>query len=549
MTNDTVLSHSPQTKQVAKELKNSKAIGFQILGVTAFLSLGFLLDGNMGGNEIDVLPLSKQYADPSWMPGDWYLNQLPSYRWLFFLLFGGLVVKWGFLITSILGRLLCYALIASGLVAISRKLGLNFLLLLLAVGLFLYVDDHQGVVAREWLVGGFEPKSIAYGLVLLGIGSMLTKRDRLMAFLLGLATSFHVLVGGWAFLAGLGWLLLRRTTALKNIRYLGSILLLYLAASGLAFRAIWEHLFAPITPSVTQASFLYVFLRLPHHLYPLYWSSDWWIKPLIYLLVLALCTGALWFKQRTQTFSEQHIARMSLVEYTLLALVPFVIGLAIAPFDSQGRLLQYYPFRLGDILLPLTTCLLVACVLQEIFTKRARRLLLFVCMVLLSWVCTTKAVTFQQQVSTLSQFPAQQQHIDPEWLDLCTWIRSNTPKDSVVVSPPADFPYFTWLSERPTIVNFKLLPQGKVGILEWYERLSDLSGELDLVSLVKRERVTYSKIRRVLETGYNSLTTAQVREILAKYRADYLVTQLDHPLDLPIAYRNSRYILYANSSS
>jgi hypothetical protein len=42
------------------------------------------------------------------------------------------------------------------------------------------------------------------------------------------------------------------------------------------------------------------------------------------------------------------------IELTLISLIPFVLGVAIAPFDSQGRFLQYYPFRLADIMLPLT---------------------------------------------------------------------------------------------------------------------------------------------------------------------------------------------------
>jgi len=53
-------------------------------------------------------------------------------------------------------------LVSSGLVLLGRKLGLSLPLLLLAV--FLYVGRSQGVAAREWLVRGLEPKSIAYGL-------------------------------------------------------------------------------------------------------------------------------------------------------------------------------------------------------------------------------------------------------------------------------------------------------------------------------------------------------------------------------------------------
>jgi len=50
-------------------------------------------------NEVDILPLAKQYADPTWISGDWYLNQPPGYR-LLQALFGRLVVIWGVLATS-----------------------------------------------------------------------------------------------------------------------------------------------------------------------------------------------------------------------------------------------------------------------------------------------------------------------------------------------------------------------------------------------------------------------------------------------------------------
>jgi len=67
----------------------------------------------------------------------------------------------------------------------------------------------------------------------------------------------------------------------------------------------------------------------------------------------------LWRQHQSEKFSEQYAARMGLAEFTLITLVPFILGLVVAYL--QGNLLQYYPFRLGDIILPLNTCLLFAC--------------------------------------------------------------------------------------------------------------------------------------------------------------------------------------------
>lgn len=240
-------------RAVDKGLRSLHRTCLQILIVIAFLSFKLLLERNMGSvNEVDILPLAKQYADPTWIPGDWYLNQPPGYRLLFLALFGKLAVIWGFLATSLIGRLLCYSLVSSGLVLLGRRLGLSLPLLMLAVGLFLYVGRSQGVTAREWLVGGLEPKSVAYGLLLLAVGLMLEGCYRWMALMLGLAASFHVLVGGWASLAVVGWLVLRRKTDFANIRYLGSILLIYIAASAFAVLLVLEQLFTP-TPRFCTA--------------------------------------------------------------------------------------------------------------------------------------------------------------------------------------------------------------------------------------------------------------------------------------------------------
>ncbi|MGL5075030.1 MAG: DUF6798 domain-containing protein, partial [Waterburya sp.] len=58
----------------------------QTVIVLIFLCLRLLLDSNMSGlvwNEVDVLPLAKQFVAPDWIPNDWYLNLETNYRALF----------------------------------------------------------------------------------------------------------------------------------------------------------------------------------------------------------------------------------------------------------------------------------------------------------------------------------------------------------------------------------------------------------------------------------------------------------------------------------
>lgn len=320
-----------------------------------------------------------------------------------------------------------------------------------------------------------------------------------------------------------------------------------MVASVFAVEPVVELLFILLPTSPVTPSYIYVFVQLPHHLNPLSWSSDWWIKLTVYLLMLlALSVSLLQRKQQQQSncLSDQHIARMELFEFTLISLIPFILGLAAAPFDTQGRLLQYYPFRLGDVMLPLNTCLLFACALQETFIGQARRILSLVCIVLLSGVYSIQIISFQKQFFALSQFP----WVDQEFKALCDWVRTQTPTNATVVSPPVEFVEFIWLAERPTIAKFKLLPQTKAGILGWYERLSDLSSIFFPLTTKGRTKDSRKEIKQALTTGYNHLTTAQADALMAKYQATYFMSRVEHQLELPNIYHNSRYVLYSKKT-
>ena len=383
---------NPQIIQVS-------SFGLQIIVLTAFLSLKFLLDNNMGNvNEVDVLPLARQYADPTWIPHDWYLNQPPGYRLLFQSIVGKLAVVWGFLAASIIGRLVCYGLVSSGLFFIGRRLGLNFAFLLLAVLLFI-INPYQGAVAQEWIIGPLETKTIAYGFVLLGINWMLGGRYGLAVLMVGFATSFHVLVGGWTFLSVLGWLALNQVfkqthrSGIRGVGHLASIILTYLIASAFAIPPVLHHLRVPSPSGPINASYIYVFLRLPHHLNPLSWGIDW-LFGLLYLLILGISVAII----RRQTDSKQsaafYDARLDLARFTLVALIPFVLGALIAPFDLQGKWLQYYPFRLGDVMLTLSTCLLFICALTQFLTPKAERVAISLSLILLSGLASIQATDF-----------------------------------------------------------------------------------------------------------------------------------------------------------
>ncbi len=247
-------------------------------------------------------------------------------------------------------------------------------------------------------------------------------------------------------------------------------------------------------------------------------------------------------------FSEQYIASMRLFDFTIISLIPFMLGIAVAPFDSNGSFLQYYPFRVGSAILPLNTCLLFACLLERTFVDNKRQLLLLGSILILSFLMTKPSINFKNQLLSLRQFPTILQGVSPEEKSLSAWIRDNTSRDEIVISPPGSFDSFTWLTERPTIAKFKLFPQNKQGIFEWYERMRNLSGNNpSILPVISKELQIEAKgfeLQKVLDSGYYSLTTAQVNSLMAKYQTDYFVTNVKHKLDLSVIYRNPQYLIY-----
>ncbi|WP_206603138.1 DUF6798 domain-containing protein [Leptolyngbya ohadii] len=536
-------------------LPDRKWIGYSIAIVVVMISLRFLLNGNMGEiNELDLLPLARQFVNPDWVPSDWYLNQPAPYRFLFQIWAGRMIEAWGFLAASIVGRLTCYGLVATGLVLIQRRLGLSLPLFLPAVAWMLYINGGRGLIAREWIVDALESKAVAYGFVMLGIAALLYGRYRWVAFCLGLATSFHVLVGGWTSLAVFMWGVWRRQQVrLSRFQWLQG-LLIYLVSSAAAINAILRQLLSPRLETEVSSSLLYVFVRLSHHLNPLSWNPIWIAGFVVYM---GLLIGSILFLRRRflrQTDSSQRLVRVSLpsfqaeqflaqktlFEFTLMALVPFVLSVPIAWFDSQGTLLQLYWARVGDVMLPLNTTLLVSCAVQQGASAKVLPWIKMTCIAGIVVLMSLQLVVFQQQLAALKNFP----NTDPDVQAIATWLKNYTPQETVVITPPVELNEFTWLSERGTIAKFKLMPQNNASIVEWYRRLRDLSGGVFPIPADYRLDKIRTGIMQALTDGYNRLTPQQVEALMQQYSADYFLTPSSLPLDLPIAHRAGKLTLY-----
>lgn len=622
------------TQQTGSPIGEGESIRWKevlLCAAAAFITLGLfqLFSQNMGGNEVDVLPLARQFADPNWLPTDWYLNQPPGYRLLFQFLAGNLASRLGFLWTSILGRAACLLMFSVGLGLIAEKLKLKPVFLIFALLIYSnlslfrgtlpgvgryspgFIETHIGqanteilfgaffgasaclfaiallikkqflpwtlclllfsalmltdnrpysIVANEWFTGGLEAKAVAYGIVFMGIALAFRRKYYLAALLFGLATSFHVLAGGYAATTFFLFVLLRDRPFLMDIRMGVYLLGLYILGSVFAIPAVVNQLFSSDSIENFSASSIYVFTRLPHHLDPASWPPHWPFNLFVYLFVLMASLKLIdnlqsrnhRFSASGQSSTSQAFSRafsadaaFDLGYFTLLSLVPFAIGISLAPFDQSGAILQYYPFRFGDAMLPLGTAILFSLGIQLTLSqsvKPVRKSVYFVMILAIAVSFMLRFDDLKKDLRTLSDFPK----LSPGLSQLYGWVKTSTNQGDTFIFPPTGHENFSWICERNLIVNFKLLPQSAQGLFEWSQRITDLMGgstEWQNTSST-RHSDTFQNFSDISQSAYQKLDAEYVEGLLTKYTAQYFVSDPEHPVLLPVVFKNDAYAVY-----
>jgi hypothetical protein len=486
------------------------------LAIAAVITLLCLFQGNLDSNEAGKLALARQAIDPTWIPGDWYLNNPQGYQWLFQQLAGRAVLALGFPVGSLLVRLLGYAFWSWGLAGLACRLQLPLVGAALAALLF---GLGQSAAADEWMVGGAEPKTFAYAAVLLAYVAWTERRWWASGVWSGLACSFHILVGGYgvmALVALTAWVWVDRGLPLPREGTLRWCLGWGLAALPVVLPLLEQFrshhgVAAPQgTPPVT---WIYVFLRNPHHLVPTSWSGQDWLHAVVFVLLFGLL--AWWVQVAPAAGAELTSQRRDLVRWMLVAALPALVGLVFGVLDRQGLLLRYYPFRFADSLLMLVVWLLLVSWVASWLQRR--------------WLWWVVALLLAAQVlPQLPQIPIslQEGFVDTRAKqELYGWLRSSSPRDGLVLVPPAGFEDLSVETARPVLVQFKQVPTTSQALATWYIRLSDLA----VADPQVWEGPGGVPARRRLVRAYDQLDGRFWPGLLQRYRPAVVVTRSDRP--------------------
>jgi len=472
-------------------------------------------------NEPHYLGKARQAWNPDWIQGDFFFNSADAHE-LFFLVFGW-PTKWLELPEFALGgRLLAWLFQAWGwtrrCTAVFGRAGWAPL----GAALFTAACGYCQM-AGEWVVGGFEAKVIAYGLVFFALEAVVRRRWQRVWPLLGLATAIHVLVGGWIFLiAAFVWLVEgRRDLPWRNL-WPSALVGIALAGIGLvpALRLNWQ------VPQqvIREANQIYVFARLRHHLVVQSFPP--------YLVWRFLGLTLFWIV--AESLQKRHHRYVTL--FVACALAIGALGTAISvvaeyrPASAAG-LLRYYWFRAADVLVPLGATMSGLGLALQLRQRggRTRYVPLLLLGILGIGHLAERAVTH----ATVPWPPADapEKVADYEaWLDVCRWIEQHTPGDARFLTPRLAHT-FKWRAQRAEVVNWKDIPQDAAGIVEWWNRIADVHQMPDVQPPRYFHTLAEQPAERLLRLG-------------EAYGADYCVTVVDPPLKLKRLYANRSYCVY-----
>ncbi len=428
-------------------------------------------------NETYYLTKAKYFWNPDWCAEDLFL-QSANAHWLFYCLFGWLPNAVSLATSAWIGRIASWLFVGIALTVLTRTFIQRNWVALLTAPLVVLLNRY-GHLSGEWFVGGVESKCFAYGFVFLGIAAYQARRRHLTWVCLGMASSLHVLIGGWTTLVVLCIAIWEhffdRDTATsfsrREIAWLvagGSIALLGIVP---AILQNWN----ATADEYKIADQIQVYQRLAHHLYAREFAPA---RYLAFGLLLAFWCWQKWSNDPAQ------IRLLNRIVVGALLLVGIGLLLATVPQSSTwaSRLLTFYWFRVADVLVPLATSLGLA---VWIFHKTPvnavwyRRALTLSLSGFVSIGVFLHAYQFRidprppaaGQAMTM-QMPDRKRILETHknWKRVCRWISENTAADAVFMTP-RDQQTFKWYSGRTEVANWKDMPQDARSVIVWRRRL------------------------------------------------------------------------------
>ncbi|HEU4665680.1 MAG TPA: DUF6798 domain-containing protein [Dokdonella sp.] len=494
--------------------------GAMAIGCTA---LAIALDHGIrlgSENHAGLLPVMRRILDPAYLPGDFgisiRLHHHHTFAWAAAMLASVLGENGALASLTVLGLFAVFA----GLWRVGDALGLapaRRLLLGVAIAIGLAWLDH-GVEANRFLGNGpIMPPTFAHALILFGIDALLRRRWNLAFALAGAVALVHLQIGA-TWLVTLALVGVGTGIAREPRRWLPGLC----AAVAIALPAlfdVWALLHEGLVRGIARTED--VAFRMPQHFE---FRADRVAAVALYLGAFAL----LWRRWRAR--GDARADRF----LPLLWIAGCLMALSALHYLDYYVLHSGWVARLQLLRLSMFVPVLAAFALLAAPAPRARE----------RWPLGLAALfAFGALGAGWAKHAPPSLSIDDEaqaatdWADVTRWIRRNGPP-GLYVTPPGQIG-FTAYSDRSTVVEFKVNPDGGAGLDEWLRRLDAVTaGALPPAS-------TRRDVAAELDAAYAKLTDADFGRLVHDYGVRTAVVPATSALQGKVVYRNAGYRVVA----
>jgi hypothetical protein len=523
------LMNNYETGEVLRENSDKTSIAVFALDWFVVICIFSLYAGSLTPdvNESHYWVKATHFWNPDFASRDLFVQSKDAH-WFFFKSVGLLTDFFSLPVATWIGRIFGWAALSFGWCMFVRRFSSLGLAGSLTSASWI-AAMHWGHLSGEWVVGGSEAKVFAYASAFIGLSSFLRQKFGWGWVWMGVASAFHVLTGAWLVVASLMVLgmevLLKRS--ITNGRETENKIDLF--ASRRSFIILpgalsaWVGLIAGgvisllgLLPAIKlnhganladqeRGAIIYVFQRLPHHLVPSQFATDRWLAFAVLftatlivswlvrrtIATLSLNTNLNGFEDNPGTDRSLTMKRFGHYEtlirfafaFSLIALIGVIVDFSLSGWATNwsASVLRYYWFRWNDVIWPtvLVVSLLIVVENNSPWRYGVRYLALGVLLASGLWVVGNEYMkNYNDSISPADQAAlllrgesrASRIQIHKDWLDMCAFIRTNTPEDALFLTPRFQ-QTFKWNAGRAEVVCWKDSPQDALGLIEWESRM------------------------------------------------------------------------------
>ncbi|HEY6941597.1 DUF6798 domain-containing protein [Dokdonella sp.] len=471
-------------------------------------------------NHAGLLPVMRRILDPGYLPGDFgisiRLHHHHTFTWAAAMLASVIGENGALASLTVIGLLAIFA----GLWRVGDALDLapaRRVLLGVAIAIGLAWLD-RGVEANRFLGNGpIMPPTFAHALILFGIDALLRRRWNLAFALAGAVALVHLQIGA-VWLVTLAAVGVGMGIAREPRRWLpGACAAIVIALPALA--DVWALLHEGLVRGIARTED--VAFRMPQHFE---FRAD-------RVAAVALYLGAfvvLWRRWRAR--GDARADRF----LPLLWIAGCLMALSALHYLDYYVLHSGWIARLQLLRLSMFVPVLAAFALLAAPTPRPRERWPLALATLFAFGALGAGWAKHAPPSLAVEDEAQ---ASTDWADVTRWVRANGPAGRYV-TPPGQIG-FTAYSDRSTVVEFKVNPDGGAGLDEWLHRLDAVTaGALPPAS-------TRRDVAAELDAAYAKLTDADFRRLVRDYGVRTAVVPAASPLQGKVVYRNAGYRVVA----